>query len=104
MSDPRVKSIDSVDDLPAGGKSEIDVTGSSSNSDHKIYKNGFISGEREGVTFVSRGVGKDFYRPVDSYEGLHRYDPDFDWEPEEEKRVVRKVLSNGTMEVETGLT
>jgi hypothetical protein len=22
---------------------------------------------------------------------LHRYDPKFDWEPEEERRVVRKV-------------
>jgi hypothetical protein len=32
-----------------------------------------------------------FYKPIDSYEGLHRWDPHFEWTPEEEKRIVRKV-------------
>ena len=32
-----------------------------------------------------------FYKPIDSYEGLHRWDPEFEWEPKEEKRLVRKV-------------
>ncbi|KAL2838267.1 major facilitator superfamily domain-containing protein [Aspergillus pseudoustus] len=32
-----------------------------------------------------------FYKPIDSYEGLHRWDPDFEWTPEEEKRIVRKI-------------
>lgn len=32
-----------------------------------------------------------YYKPIDSYEGIHRYDPDFQWEPKEERRVVRKV-------------
>lgn len=32
-----------------------------------------------------------FYKPIDTYEGIHRWDPDFEWSPEEEKKIVRKV-------------
>lgn len=32
-----------------------------------------------------------FYTPIDGYEGKHRYDPTFEWEPKEEKKLVRKV-------------
>lgn len=32
-----------------------------------------------------------FYKPIESYEGYHRYDPSFSWEPAEERRLVRKV-------------
>lgn len=32
-----------------------------------------------------------FYKPIDSYEGIHRFDPDFQWDPKEEKKLVRKV-------------
>ncbi|GES57616.1 transporter [Aspergillus terreus] len=32
-----------------------------------------------------------YYKPIPSYEGIHRWDPDFDWEEEEEKRVLRKI-------------
>jgi len=32
-----------------------------------------------------------FYTPIERYEGKHRYDPDFQWEPKEEKKLVRKV-------------
>ncbi|QKX57466.1 uncharacterized protein TRUGW13939_04580 [Talaromyces rugulosus] len=32
-----------------------------------------------------------YYKPIDSYEGLHRWDPEFEWEEEEEKRLVRKI-------------
>ncbi|KAL1648075.1 hypothetical protein SLS58_002402 [Diplodia intermedia] len=41
-------------------------------------------------TFATSGLDQ-YYRPVEGYEGLHRYDPDFEWEPEEERRVVRKI-------------
>ena len=37
------------------------------------------------------GGDERFYRPIDTYEGRHRYDPDFQWRPEEEKKLVRKV-------------
>ena len=36
--------------------------------------------------------GQHFYRPIDGYEGLHRWDPDFTWTESEEKRIVRKVV------------
>ncbi|BCS22362.1 putative transporter [Aspergillus puulaauensis] len=32
-----------------------------------------------------------FYKPIPEYEGIHRWDPDFDWTEEEEKRLIRKV-------------
>ena len=32
-----------------------------------------------------------FYQPIDKYEGRHRYDPYFEWEPQEEKKLVRRV-------------
>jgi hypothetical protein len=35
--------------------------------------------------------GHHHYRPIDSYEGIHRWDPEFEWTEEEEKKIVRKV-------------
>ncbi|KAJ5660593.1 Major facilitator superfamily domain general substrate transporter [Penicillium longicatenatum] len=35
--------------------------------------------------------GYEFYRPIDSYEGIHRWDPKFEWTQEEEKKIVRKI-------------
>lgn len=32
-----------------------------------------------------------FYKPIESYEGYHRWDPVFEWTEEEEKAVVKKV-------------
>lgn len=32
-----------------------------------------------------------YYKPIESYEGYHRWDPEFEWTEEEEKAVVRKV-------------
>ena len=34
---------------------------------------------------------KSFYTPIERYEGKHRYDPEFEWEPKEEKKLIRKV-------------
>ncbi|KAF2101585.1 MFS general substrate transporter [Rhizodiscina lignyota] len=42
--------------------------------------------------FAHSGLNQaEFYRPIDTYEGLHRWDPDFEWEPKEERRIVRKI-------------
>jgi hypothetical protein len=73
---------------PLSGK-EIDVNGSTSGSEVEVSKGS--KGNRDGVTFATHGLRQDAYRPVDSYEGLHRYDPEFEWEPEEERKVIRKV-------------
>lgn len=48
------------------------------------------SASQSGGTFASSELD-EFWRPVDNYEGLHRYDPKFDWEPTDERKVVRKV-------------
>lgn len=31
------------------------------------------------------------YKPIATYEGIHRWDPNFEWEEDEEKKVRRKV-------------
>lgn len=32
-----------------------------------------------------------YYKPIDDYEGIHRWDPDFEWEEQEEKKLIRKI-------------
>ncbi|KKA19078.1 Transporter [Rasamsonia emersonii CBS 393.64] len=32
-----------------------------------------------------------YYKPIDTYEGIHRWDPEFEWEEWEEKKIVRKI-------------
>lgn len=69
--------------------SEKDSQGISSQdeSDKELQKTQYAG---EGGTFDA-GEGHQFYRPIDSYEGLHRWDPDFQWTEDEEKKIVRKV-------------
>lgn len=67
-------------------KSDYDVSG----SETEVNKAGFRARQREGVTFDTAGLDSH-YKPIARYEGMHRYDPNFEWEPEEERRVVRKV-------------
>jgi len=35
--------------------------------------------------------GHNFYRPIDRYKGIHRWDPEFKWTQEEEKKIIQKV-------------
>ena len=84
---------DTADDYPVDNKVILDTTESDKNSDTAV--NTSSTKTRYGTTFISSDIGKDRYRPVDSYEGIHRYDPDFVWDKPEEKRLVRKV--NKTM-------
>ncbi|KAJ5765886.1 hypothetical protein N7520_005445 [Penicillium odoratum] len=44
----------------------------------------------DNATFQVQG-GHEFYRPIDSYEGIHRWDPEFEWTEEEERKIVRKI-------------
>ncbi|KAJ5862934.1 hypothetical protein N7455_007002 [Penicillium solitum] len=60
---------------------------SADGSDEEGQKNELSKGEG---TFEA-SEGHHFYRPIDSYEGLHRWDPDFQWTETEEKRIVRKI-------------
>jgi hypothetical protein len=42
-----------------------------------------------------------FYKPIPEYEGIHRWDPDFDWTEAEEKRLIRKVYPAHTPNIGT---
>ncbi|EME49742.1 hypothetical protein DOTSEDRAFT_164388 [Dothistroma septosporum NZE10] len=43
-----------------------------------------------GKTFESVSLSS-YHKPIESYEGYHRYDPEFHWEEREERRVVRRI-------------
>ncbi|KAF1948403.1 MFS general substrate transporter [Byssothecium circinans] len=74
--------------VPDVAKPADDLAPSSSASDAEVHKSGL---KKDASTFAAAGLKSRLYKPIDSYEGKHRYDPDFDWEPEEERRVVRKI-------------
>lgn len=54
-----------------------------------------IAGRRQVGTFENDSL-ESFYKPIDAFEGSHRYDPKFEWDAKEEKRLVRKVSNNST--------
>ena len=39
----------------------------------------------------AQGGDTRWYKPIDTYEGRHRWDPTADWTEKEEKQIVRKV-------------
>lgn len=47
-------------------------------------------GESQGGVIASGG-NLDSYRPIDAYEGAHRFDPLYQWTENEEKRLVRRL-------------
>ena len=59
--------------------------------EEKVRRGSLTKGTAAPTTFISSGVDEEFYKPIEKYEGYHRYDPYFEWEPKEEKKVVRKV-------------
>lgn len=49
-----------------------------------------LTNKPQGGAF-DNGSMEYYYKPKDNYEGAHRYDPQFQWEAKEEKKLVRKV-------------
>ena len=47
--------------------------------------------QARGETFASGGETR-YYKPIDTYEGRHRWDPEAEWTEGEEKRIIRKVI------------
>lgn len=43
-----------------------------------------------GDAFDTSGLD-DLYKPISTYEGIHRYDPKFQWQDAEENKIIRKV-------------
>lgn len=37
---------------------------------------------------------KDIYKPIEGYEGAHRFNPHLKWDPDEEKRLVKTVRTS----------
>ena len=57
-----------------------------------VVNSKFLKRSGRDVTFDNDSM-ESFYKPIDEYEGRHRYDPEFEWDPKDEKRIVRKVRS-----------
>ncbi|KAF2130741.1 MFS general substrate transporter [Dothidotthia symphoricarpi CBS 119687] len=85
--------IKSTNEISGHRKTDFEITTGSSNtsSSENIPESNLGPGKNERTTYASNGLEKDHYRPIETYEGIHRYDPDFEWEPKEEKKVVRKI-------------
>lgn len=47
-------------------------------------------GDSDGGVFATGG-NVEAYKPIDEYEGAHRYDPLFEWTEKEERSLVRRV-------------
>jgi hypothetical protein len=75
-------------DVPITSK-EVELTRSASVSENESHLS--RKWYQKGTTFAAHGLRQENYKPVDTYEGIHRYDADFEWEPEEERKVIRKV-------------
>jgi hypothetical protein len=43
-----------------------------------------------GSVFDDSGAAQ-FYKPIEKYEGAHRFDPSATWTPEEERKLIRTV-------------
>lgn len=66
-------------------KEVYEVPSSSSNTSIRL-------GETDGGVFATGG-NIDAYKPIEKYEGAHRYDPLFEWTEKEEKKLIRRVCT-----------
>lgn len=73
--------------VEAGGLKSTSVTSSSSSIDQGIR----IQTRAPGDGAFDSSEDPRYYKPIPEYEGFHRWDPDFEWTEEEEKRMIRKV-------------
>ncbi|KAF1981184.1 MFS general substrate transporter [Aulographum hederae CBS 113979] len=78
-ADPALGHISKAGAVGTGG--EVSLSSSSDQEQQSLKQDG---------TFVTDGLD-EHYRPLETYEGYHRYDPHFRWEESEEKRIVRKI-------------
>jgi hypothetical protein len=72
------------------GKSELESPAASFTKKEPGALESEVTSLKAGQAFESTGL-EEYYKPIASYEGIHRFDPDFKWEPEEERKIVRTV-------------
>ncbi|OXV12100.1 hypothetical protein Egran_00139 [Elaphomyces granulatus] len=83
--------------VPGNSDTEISKSKSFKNVGTPPKFSSLRSPDEHQKSFVSNDVVFDatedirHYKPIDTYEGIHRWDPDFEWEEEEEKKIVRKI-------------
>lgn len=80
------ESVKTGSDIPTGD-AEKGIVGDAAVTETKLFKRSVRDG-----TFDNDSL-ESFYKPIDEYEGRHRYDPEFEWDAKEEKRIVRKVCT-----------
>jgi hypothetical protein len=87
-----------------GGMDKLESDTSSNDSHHVSDTKTFpLATVDEPVLFDTAGKTREsafdtesfesYYKPIKSYEGYHRWDPNFQWEAKEENKLVRKVGS-----------
>ena len=60
-------------------------------TDHRPRGTGHgIDPSKHIATFETFG-DDSYYTPINEHEGRHRFDPKFEWDPREERKLVRKV-------------
>jgi hypothetical protein len=84
MAEKNPSASASVSSLPV--KEPLGASASNSSSSIRSY-----SHADQGGVFANDTSLRNFYKPIDSYEGAHRYDPTAQWTEGEEKRIVRKI-------------
>lgn len=77
---------------PAPAEADTKLKGTSVSVIHPIDNASSSSNQsaQDQTTFLTKGL-EDAYVPIDTYEGRHRFDPNFQWTEQEEKKLVRKV-------------
>lgn len=90
-----------------GAIDKVESDTSSNNSNHVSDSKAFpVALVDEPVIFDAAGKTREsafdtdsfehHYKPIEEYEGYHRWDPSFQWEAKEEKKLVRKVCHSTT--------
>ncbi|THZ77675.1 retrograde regulation protein 2 [Aureobasidium pullulans] len=85
-----------------GAIDKVESDTSSNNSNHVSDSKAFpVALVDEPVIFDAAGKTREsafdtdsfehHYKPIEEYEGYHRWDPSFQWEAKEEKKLVRKI-------------
>lgn len=68
---------------------DVQVSVLQSDSDDSAIAVG-LQKQARGAAYAEGGLTK-FYEPIPEYEGRHRWDPTAEWNPAEEKKLVRTV-------------
>ncbi|OGE54228.1 hypothetical protein PENARI_c006G05855 [Penicillium arizonense] len=86
MTVEEVKSTVPNEDLDSKATGKVSSTESSSSS-----IDGPVAYSKQIDSTFDTTEDPRFYKPIPEYEGIHRWDPDFEWTEAEEKAVVRKI-------------